>query len=199
MKPDLKKEICCGFPLKALGFEKEFEEHKKKFLKLLPPKNQVIIALCPTCTMFLKEEYGLNAKHASQIIQDKIPLGIDLGMKATWYDPCDLSRGLKITDEPRKILENLGIDIVEMEHNKKQSMCCGGGGGILMSDQSLSDDIAKKRIQEAIETDTEILITSCPTCEQVLKKAAQEIAESGGKRITVRNIEDIVWMGVKKC
>ena len=185
--------------MKALGFEKEFEEHKKKFLELLPSEDKEIIALCPTCTMFLKEEYGLNAKHASQIIQDKIPFGINLNRKATWHDPCDLSRGLKITDEPRKILENLGIEVVEMEHNKKQSMCCGGGGGILMSDQSLSDDIAKKRIEEAIETDVETLVTSCPTCEQVLKKAAQKIAESGGTRITVRNIEDIVWEGVKKC
>lgn len=199
IKPNLQKEICCGFPMKALGFEKEFVEHKKKFLELLSSKDKEMIALCPTCTMFLKEEYGFNVKHASQVIQDKIPSGINLDIKVTWHDPCDLSRGLKITGEPRKILENLGIEVVEMEHNKKQSMCCGGGGGILMSDQSLSDDIAKKRIGEAIETDVETLVTSCPTCEQVLKKAAQEIAESGGRRITVRNIEDIIWRGVKKC
>lgn len=196
-KPDIQKETCCGFPMKALGFEKEFEEHKKKFLELFPNEDEEIIAFCPTCAMFLKEEYELNVKHASQVILDKIPKA-ELGMKVTWHDPCDLSRGLGIIDEPREILKKLGIEVVEMRHSREQSSCCGGGGGILMSDPSLSDEIAKSRIREAMDTDVDTLITSCPTCEQVLKKAASEISESDGKNIVVRNIEDIIWKGLKK-
>ena len=67
-----------------------------------------------------------------------------------------------------------------------------------MSDGGLSDRLAKKRVQEAIETGADTLITSCPTCEQVLKKAAQAIGEENdGISIVVRNIEDIIWKALK--
>ncbi|MFH1101220.1 MAG: (Fe-S)-binding protein [Methanobacteriota archaeon] len=194
VQPLVKKEICCGFPMEVLGFEKEFEHHKEKFKKNFPYTEA--IAFCPTCTVFLKEGYGVNVKHVLQVIAEKIPEA-HLGMKVTYHDPCDFSRGLKIIEEPRKILKKLGVDVVEMKQSKGQSRCCGGGGGILMSDQSLSGTIAKKRIRQAIETGVDTLVTSCPTCEQVLKKAATEIGEQEGKTIAVRSIEDIIWEGVK--
>lgn len=195
IKPRVQKEICCGFPMKALGFEDEFQTHKNKLIELFPHKKA--ITFCPTCAMFLKEEYGLDVKHALQVILEKIPQK-NLEMKVTYHDSCDLSRGLELIDEPRKILEKLGIEILEMKNNRKQSQCCGGGGGILMSDGGLSDRMAKKRVQEAIETGADTLITSCPTCEQVLKKAAQAIGEENdGKSIIVRNIEDIIWKALK--
>jgi glycolate oxidase len=194
IKPKIQEETCCGFPMKALGFTKDFEEQKKKFLKLYLHKE--FIAFCPTCTMFLKEEYGLKVKHAMQVILEKLPKA-DLGMKVTWHDPCDLSRGLGIIEEPRAILEKLGCEVVEMKNSKKQSRCCGGGGGILMSDESLSDKIALVRIKEALETGVDTVVTSCPTCETVLKKAATEIGKNDGENIVVRNIEDIIWKGLK--
>ena len=188
----MQEEICCGFPMKALGFEEKFEGHKKKFLELFPYKEA--ITFCPTCAMFLKEEYGINVKHALQVILDRLtPKKLD--MRVTYHDPCDLSRGIGIIDEPREILKKMGIEVVEMKNNKKQSRCCGGGGGILMSDVSLSDKIAINRIKEAIETGVDTLVTACPTCEQVLKKAATEMSE--GNNIVVRNMEDILWKALR--
>jgi glycolate oxidase len=194
INPLIQKEICCGFPMEILGFKKEFETHKKKFQKSFPYDEA--ITFCPTCALFLKEGYGINTKHVLQVIHEKIPRA-NLGLKVTYHDPCDLSRGLKIIDEPRKILEKLGVEIIEMKNNKGQSNCCGGGGGILMSDQALSKNIAKNRIKQAIETGADILVTSCPTCEKVLKKAATESREYEGDGIVVRNIEDIIWMWMK--
>jgi len=192
--PNVENEICCGYPMEVLGFREDFKKHKEKFQKSFPHKET--ITLCPTCTVFLREGHQIDAKHVLQVILEKLPKA-NLGMKVTYHDPCDLSRGLKLIEEPRKILEKLGVEIVEMKNNKENSRCCGGGGGILMSDQDLSGDIARKRIKEAIDTGVDILVTSCPTCEQVLKKAAQEIAEKEGKTINVRNIEDIIWKALK--
>ena len=194
INPSIQKEICCGFPMEILGFKKEFEAYKKKFRKSFP--HNEAITFCPTCALFLKEGYGINTKHVLQVIQEKIPKA-NLGLKVTYHDPCDLSRGLKIIDEPRKILEKLGVEIIEMKNTKGQSNCCGGGGGILMSDQALSKNIAQSRIKQAIETGADTLVTSCPTCDQVLKKAASEIRELEGDSIVVRNIEDILWMWMK--
>ncbi len=145
----------------------------------------------------MREEYGMDVKHVLQVIAESIPPA-NLNIRVTYHDPCDLARGMKIIDEPRKILEKLGVEIVEMENSKLQSRCCGGGGGILISDPFLSDRIAKKRIEEALNTGVDTLVTSCPTCEQVLKKAAAEISETGGKSIVVRNLVDVIWKGVKQ-
>jgi Fe-S oxidoreductase len=84
-----------------------------------------------------------------------------------------------------------------MKNSKLQSRCCGGGGGILLSDLALSDKIAQKRVEEALETGVDTLVTSCPTCEQVLKKAATDIGEATGKTLAVRNLADIIWKGLK--
>jgi len=182
--------------MEVLGFKEEYENHKKEFKKKFPFKDA--ITFCPTCTVFLKEGHGIKAKHVLQVILEKLPKA-NLDMKVTFHDPCDFSRGLRIIDEPRQILEKLGVEVVEMKNSKENSRCCGGGGGILMTDQELSNDIAKKRIYEALETGADTIITSCPTCETTLKKAAQEVSEKEGKTITVRNIEDIIWKGLKNA
>ena len=196
IEPIVVEEICCGFPMEVLGFKDDYEKHKKEFKKKFPFKDA--ITLCPTCTVFLKEGHELKAKHVLQLILEKLPKA-NLDMKVTYHDPCDFSRGLKIIEEPRKILEKLGVEIVEMKNNRENSRCCGGGGGILMTDQELSNDIAKKRIREALETGVDTLVTSCPTCETTLKKAAQEISEKEGKTIVVRSMEDIIWKGLKNA
>lgn len=196
IKPLVHQELCCGFPMEVLGFRKDFEEHKEKFSKQF--SHDKAIAICPTCTLFLKEGYDVEAKHILQVILEKIPEK-NLGLKVTYHDPCDFSRGLKIIDEPRQILKKLGVEVVEMKNNRENSRCCGGGGGILMTDQDLSLDISMKRIKEAIETGADIIVTSCPTCEQVLKKAATKMNEEEGTNITVRSIEDIIWKGLKSA
>lgn len=195
VQPKVLEEICCGFPMEVLGFRKNFKDHARAFKKSFPDDNA--ITLCPTCTVFLQEEYDIDAQHVLQTILEKIPEN-QLDLKVTYHDPCDFSRGLNIIDEPRQILKKLGVEVVEMKHNKKDSRCCGGGGGILMTDQDLSLDISKKRIDEAIETGADIIVTSCPTCEQVLKKAARQVNEEKGTNISVRSIEDIIWKGLKK-
>jgi Fe-S oxidoreductase len=196
IEPKVEQEICCGFPMEVLGFWDDLKIHKKEFKKSFPHKDA--ITLCPTCSVFLKEGHDIQSQHVLQAILKKLPTA-HLDMKVTYHDPCDFSRGLKIIDEPREILKKLGVEVIEMKNNRENSRCCGGGGGILMTDQELSNDIAKKRIAEAIETGAEILVTSCPTCEQVLKKAAKAVSDEGGKTISVRSIEDIIWQGLKNA
>ena len=194
INPKVQKEICCGFPMEALGHLKKLEEHKVTFRNMFQADEA--IAICPSCTIFLKEGYGIKAKHYLQVILEKMPEA-NLGLKVTFHDPCDFSRNLGIIDEPREILKKLGVEVVEMTNSKVGSNCCGGGGGILMSDASLSNKIAINRIHQAIETGAEMLITSCPTCETVLKDAAKVVAQEEGKSITVRNIEVLLWKALK--
>jgi glycolate oxidase len=194
IKPKIVQEICCGYPMEALGFRSEFEEHKKKLQQLFPHKE--CITLCPTCTAYFREEYDINARHVLEVFLEKAP-EVDLGLKVTYHDPCDLSRGIGLHKEPRELLTKLGVEIVEMKQHKNLSRCCGAGGGILMYDPNLADAMGKSRMRQAIDTGADTLITACATCEAALKKAASALDEEGAGKVAVRNISDIMWKAVK--
>lgn len=215
----IEKEICCGYPMKSYGFLQDFEEHKKNFLKIFPHKE--VITLCPTCTMFLREDYGFEVKHALEVILEKLSdpeivkkLNIKkLNKKVTYHDPCHLARYSALIEQPREILKKIGVEIIEMKNHGYHTQCCGGGGGVITADIELSDGIAKSRVLQAIETGTDTLVTVCPTCEPTLKKAAlrlrseetkslksippEERQRKGGKKIKVKSVWDLVWEAIK--
>lgn len=194
IKPKIVEEICCGFPMEALGFRKEFEAHKEKLRKLFPYKE--CITLCPTCTAYFREEYGINARHVADVFLERAPEA-DLGLTVTYHDPCDLSRGISLIDEPRELLKKLGVKVVEMKQNRDQSRCCGGGGGVLMSDPALSEGLSMTRMKQAADSGADTLVTACATCEATLKKAASALDEQGGGKIAVRDISDVMWKALK--
>ncbi len=186
--------LCCGYPMAVLGFKRSLEEYKRRFLDRF--QSQEMVSFCPSCALFLKEEYDFPVKHILQVVAEKLK-GKELapnGKVVTYHDSCDLSRGMKITEEPRQILKALGYKVVEMKHNRAQSRCCGGGGGILTTDQLMSTDISEARIQEALETGAETLVTACPTCEQVLRKAASNVKTG---KIAVKELSDILAEALK--
>jgi len=76
-----------------------------------------------------------------------------------------------------------------MENNGKQTECCGGGGGVLVTDKPLAERLAEKRMNQALETGVNTLVTLCPTCEINLRNASNR---NGGK-IEVKNVLDLVW------
>ncbi len=193
-EPKVVEEICCGYPMEALGFKDEFEAHKQKLQQLFPFNE--CITLCPTCTAYFREEYGIDAKHVVEVFLEKAPEAA-LDMKVTYHDPCDLSRAIGVYQEPRDLLKKLGVDLVEMKQNKNTSRCCGAGGGILMYDNDLADALGKTRVKQALDTGAETLVTACATCEAALKKAATTLDEEGAGKIAVRNISDLMWKAVK--
>lgn len=202
IKPKIEKEICCGYPMKSYGFFEDFRKHKEKFLKIYHRKE--VVTLCPTCTTFLKDEYGYKVKHALSLILEKLSepkifekLNLKkLNKKVTYHDPCHLARYFDFINQPREILKRIGVEIVEMKNHGYYTNCCGGGGGIITADAHLSNEIAKNRVLEAIDTNVDTLVTVCPTCELTLKKASQNLKKEG-KKINVKSVWDLVWEAIK--
>jgi glycolate oxidase len=196
VKPKIIEETCCGNPLKILGYWDEFEAQKKKFNETFPDVE--LITLCPTCTVFLREEYGRPVKHALEVIAEKLadaPVN-KLDLKATYHDPCHLSRGINLVDEPRDIMKAMGVDVVEMPLSKNTSRCCGGGGGIITSAPELSGRLAVSRAEQAAATGADTVVTACATCELTLRNGAQAIG-GNGDGLKVVNLLDLVWKAIK--
>jgi len=200
ISPKIVKESCCGFPLEIMGFEEEAQKQKERLKEIFPMDGETILTFCPSCQVHLEKEYDQKTVHVLQAINDRLD-NVDIkpiGKKVTYHDPCDLSRGAQITQEPRDLLGKIGCELIEMTYVKDTSRCCGGGGGILTWDNELSDRMSQTRVEEALATGAEMLVTACPTCEQTLKKGARMIAErNGGKPIPVRHILDLVTKATK--
>jgi glycolate oxidase len=199
LAPLVGEETCCGYVVEATGFSQEFDKIRERCEdNFRQQKDGCLLTLCPTCTITLKEKYGLPVQHAVVAVHQKLKDPDmarklkPLNFRATYHDPCHLGRMLGIFEEPRQILRQLGIEIIEMEHNRYFSTCCGGGGGLRAVDDSLSIEISKNRIRDALAVGAEMILTVCPTCESTLLRASGRLMNQIGKFIDVRSLWDLL-------
>ncbi len=52
--------------------------------------------------------------------------------RVTFHDPCKNGRVGGVFEEPRAVLEALGMDLREQESHGRTNMCCGGGAGVFV-------------------------------------------------------------------
>ena len=52
-----------------------------------------------------------------------------------------------------------------MKRNRSNAMCCGAGGGQMFKEaESGNKEIFIERIEDALETNANIVVTACPYC-----------------------------------
>jgi Fe-S oxidoreductase len=90
-----------------------------------------------------------------------------LDYTVTYHDSCCLGRHNEHYEEPRALLGAIpGVKLVEMRHNRVNSICCGGGGGGMWLDTYYKakgyERLSDRRVKEAVETGADVLAISCP-------------------------------------
>ncbi len=173
-----KGETCCGNPLRTLGLEDEAVEQAKKNYRVFSRlKVDAILSLCPTCTVTLKNEYpkmigkGLDrAVDISTFFLDKLEYLPRIGKTAVYHDPCHLRHSLGVINEPREIIKNAGVGLLETENPG----CCGFGGLFCMSNKELAAGFLNKRAEDITGSKADTLITSCPGCIIQLGRAIKD-------------------------
>lgn len=170
-------ELCCGAPLRSLGLKKEAAEYLEKNLKLLRSIDyDVLVTLCPTCTLTLK---SANDKKTGTIMdineflaQQTLNLSLKEQQSAVYHDPCHLKNSLKVFKEPRTILSNIqGLELIEAEEDG----CCGFGGLFRIQFPELSTKIGQKRFNILQDPGAANLVTSCPGCMIQFEDIAREL------------------------
>ncbi|MHC1567084.1 MAG: heterodisulfide reductase-related iron-sulfur binding cluster [Candidatus Syntropharchaeia archaeon] len=192
----LEDEGCCGiYPYDAGVYDlarEIFSKNASRFEKLGIKR---IITPCAGCYRCFKRYYpevlgemGFEVYHIVEVIHDLIKRGKlspeKKNLKATYHDPCRLGRKEGLYDQPREILRESGIEILEIKENREKGMCCGSGSGIRSIYRDLSMEIAKN----LLESSERILITSCPFCVFNLKYTSRK----KGKEVEVRYIGEMV-------
>jgi Fe-S oxidoreductase len=118
-----------------------------------------------------------------------------LPLKVTYHDSCCLGRHNGFYDEPRALLRAIpGVRLVEMVHNRQNSLCCGGGGGGMWLDTYYKAKgymrLSDRRVAEAVATGADVLAVACPyevsRFEDALKLAGAET------KIAVKDVLELV-------
>ena len=203
-------EWCCGYPLYGAGMQSEMANlahHNIERVKALAPQN--LVATCSSCYHTWKHLYpaytngsgkfGFAVLHASEflarLVEEKRIKLTKLPWVATYHDPCDLGRKNGVYDAPRAIIKSIpSITLREMANSREDAMCCGGGGDVAMLEAAVTDDIAARRLAQAVSTGAEAIISSCQQCKRTLLGAARKTKT----RIKVLDITDLVWQTMEK-
>lgn len=189
-----KEQVCCGSPMIRTGQTDIVEDLVKKNEEVFKDYD-AIITVCAGCGATIKNdypEYGveLNVIEISQFLADGLNTKDmkPLNMKVTYHDPCHLSRGQGIREEPREILNKIeGLEFVEMEEPDR---CCGSGGGVRSGKPDLASKIGKRKADMINELDVDAVITICPFCEYHIRDSLKK----EGLEVDVLNILMLLQM-----
>jgi heterodisulfide reductase subunit D len=177
------EENCTGDPARRAGNEFLFQMMAHNNIAVLNSYNiKKIVTTCPHCFNTLKNEYpdfGGNYEviHHTQLLQNlinegKIKIqegGSFKGKRITYHDSCYLGRINNVYEAPRKVLEELDADLVEMKRCRTNGLCCGAGGAqMFKEDEAGKKRINIERIEEALETKPEIVVVNCPFCNSMM-------------------------------
>ncbi len=175
------EEPCCGSVLHNLGMDEPFTTIQTRVQDKLA-KFSDIITICPGCYSTFKTAYSdflhdnhIKLQHLTEILPAYSKRFQRPNIKVTYHDPCHLGRHFELYEPPRTLFKELNLSFQEMEYTKEKARCCGAGGGVLAAFPNLAKKIAGTRIQDALRTQAEILLTSCPFCEYNLAQAAQGV------------------------
>lgn len=178
-----KEEMCTGDPARRAGNEFMFQMMAYQNIQVLNGYGiKKIVTACPHCFNIIKNEYpelGGNYEviHHATFLQEMIDEGkIKMkeeggykGKKITYHDSCYLGRANNIYDAPRKVLEALDAELVEMKRCRSNGLCCGAGGAQMFKEEEKGDvRINTKRTSEALGTGANIIAAACPFCNTML-------------------------------
>ncbi len=178
-----KEEMCTGDPARRAGNEFIFQMMAYQNIQTLNNyKIRKIVTACPHCFNILRNEYpelGGNYEviHHTLFLQQlldegRIRLkegGAYTGKKIAYHDSCYLGRANGIYEAPRKLLEALDAELVEMKRCKSKGLCCGAGGAQMFKEEEKGNTrINFERTREAIETGAGLIASACPFCNTML-------------------------------
>jgi heterodisulfide reductase subunit D len=203
----LPSEKCCGSVLLRLGRIEAFHGLTHDNIQAIKDTGaRAVVTACAGCFRTMKIdvaqqgiELPFEVYHISEFIdqlvrEGRVAFAAPQPIRVTYHDPCHLGRHAEVYEAPRRAIQAVSnVELVEMETNKRYAHCCGSGGGVKSSNSSLADKVAAKRIQEAIETKAEVLVTSCPFCH----KGLEDGTKHSGVQLPILDLPSFVLQFVK--
>ena len=182
-----EEQTCCGAPARYNGaYEVAGHNAIDNIKALLSVDATYVISACPTCTVALAHEFISTFESLGQtewlpkarelagktidfsllvkklVDEGRLSLkdGKKLG-KITYHDSCHLKRTLKVSAQPRELLQRAGYELTEMF---ECDTCCGMGGSYSMKLPEISAPILQRKLRNIKESGATIVAMDCPGC-----------------------------------
>lgn len=162
-RPEL--DFYSGILLYDLGDEEGFARHASFVADQLAKQGvRKLITVDPHTTYAMKVLYPKYTKQTFEVKAyfELSNIRADAGGKrVTLHDPCFYGRYLELSDAPRRVLENLGIEQAPVRNSGTFTNCCGGPAESLSP--KLTAEILGRRVQELTATGAPV-VAMCPIC-----------------------------------
>ena len=187
------QENCCATPMLVAGKWDVFADTMKKNIQAVKETGaDTVISSCPACDMMWRQvypqwaeklgiEYGITAKHYSEVVAEKIksgefhfPKNGSPPVTVTWHDSCHIGRASGVYDPPRDLIKAIpNVKFVEMSHHHEEAHCCGSVL-TLIKEPPVAADIGETRLNEAMEAGAQKVLALCPCCQFQLRVSADK-------------------------
>jgi Fe-S oxidoreductase len=198
-------QACCGAPSLHLGRKKDVEALAKKNLKSLEKENpDFIITVCPTGNSILKNLYPQlepSSSRWSERIFDFTEFMVKKGLrpetktpmkeKVFYHYPCHYLNALKLKDEPKRMLQDLGFSLEEEE---EPFACCGFCGVFSLKNPEVSAALWEKKKKKILKSEASLIATDCPGCLFQLKSNLQ----SQNRRFKIFHTAELFCQAIKR-
>jgi len=205
-----KEEACTGDPARRAGNEFLFQMMAYNNIQVLNNYSiKKIVTACPHCFNILKNEYpelggNYDVVHHTTFLQQlinegKIKLaggGSFKGKRITYHDSCYLGRANNIYEGPRKVLEILDAELVEMKRCRSNGLCCGAGGAQMFKEDEPGDKrINIERTDEALSLQPNVIAAACPFCNTMLTDGVKNREKEN--EVKVLDVAELIEMNME--
>ncbi len=187
----IEDEWCCGSIALRIGDVEAVKpniEHNIEQIKKTGAKK--VFVACAGCYRTLKKDWPeilgqdlpFEVVNVTEVLLDlindgslQIPEKDIETIKVAYHDPCHLGRHMDFYEPPREVIAKIpNTEMIELRRNRNNAWCCGAGGGVKSQFPELALEIAKERIDEAVESGIDILLTECPFCVENLADSVKK-------------------------
>lgn len=206
-----EEQTCCGAPARYNGaYEVAAGNAVDNIKALLAEEVTYVVSACPTCTVALDHEFINTFESLGQtewipkarelaartvdfstlikklVDEGRLTLkeGQQLG-KVTYHDSCHLKRTLKVSEQPRELLQKAGYELAEMF---ECDMCCGMGGSYSLKLPEISAPILQRKLKNIKETGAPLVAMDCPGCVMQIRGGFDQ----DGAAVTVRHTAELL-------
>ena len=181
-------ERCNGDVARRTGNEFHYDMLANANVEMLNGAGVTrILTHCPHCLQQLRHEYRAfggryEVVHHTELVgalieEGRVRLAPGAHERVTFHDPCYLGRYNREFDAPRRVLDALHVERVEMPRSREESFCCGAGGGhAFYEDADGGEKINSIRAREAAATGATTVVTGCPFCLTMLESGVRAVA-----------------------
>ena len=207
----LENERCCGYHLRLSGRIADADALEERVLDQLQRSGaHRIITFCPECLIGLRQAAArrgaaLEIVHLSSLLWGQRQALQDGAARpsaaagsrdddddthtptVTYQDPCRLGRYARIYDAPRDLLQQVGgTRVAEMAHHHQNAICCGNTAWL--SCNAGTKRLQTARLEEAVATGGERLLTACPGCFIHLRCTQEGLEDQDAGKVVIEDL-----------